>query len=115
MTKVLASSTSILPYGMLLTTVFQCFGVNLDSESDVRMSKPSDNINNACITPLGYEHDGRRWVEKAARALTVVDVETDEEAEIPPPSLTAPPSSYSPPPAPSTAAGSSSASPNWYQ
>ena len=70
-----------------------------------RMSKPSNSIDNACIARLGYEYDGHHWVEKAARAPAVVDVETDEEAEMDIPSLspTAPPSPPSPPPTPSTA------------
>ena len=81
-TKVPTSSRSIFPYRMLLTTAFQFFGADLDSESDMRMSKPSENINNACITRLGYEYDGRHWAKKVARAPTIVDVETDEEAEM---------------------------------
>ena len=58
----------------------------------------------------------RRWVEKARRAPTMVDIDTDEEAEmdIPPPSPTAPVSPHSPPPAPSTIVGASSAPPDWY-
>ena len=58
------------------------FGVDLYSESDTRISKPSDNIDNAYITRLGYEYDGCRWVEKAARAPTMVDVEINEEVEM---------------------------------
>ena len=82
----------------------------------MRISKHSDHIDNACITRLGYEHDGRHWVEKAARALAVVDVETDEEADmdIPSPLPTAPPSPHSHPPL-TDGVGSSSAPPNWYQ
>ena len=38
MSKVLTSSRSILPYRMLLTTIFQSFGVDLDSEVDIRMT-----------------------------------------------------------------------------
>ena len=115
MSKVLTSSRSILPYGMLLTAVFQSFGVHLDSEMDIRMSKPSDYIDNACITRLDYEFDGCQWVEKA-RALVVVEVDIDKEAEIdiPPPSPIAPASPHSPPPAPSTSVGASSAPPDWY-
>ena len=47
MSQVLTSFRSILPYGMLLTTIFQSFGVYRDSEVDIRMSKPFDNIDNA--------------------------------------------------------------------
>ena len=79
------------------------------------MSQPSDNINNACITHLGYEFDGRRWVEKA-RAPVVVKVDTNKEAQmdIPPLSPIAPGSPHSPPPALSTTAGASFALPDWY-
>ena len=114
MSKVLTSSRSILPYGMLLTTIFQSFGVDLDSDVDIRMSKSSDYIDNACIARLGYEFDGRHWVEKTC-APTVVKVDSNEEVEmdIPPPSLTAPASLRSPPFFPSTTiTGSSSAPPD---
>ena len=92
---------------MLLTLVLQSFGVDLDSEVDIRMSKPSNYIDNACISRLGYKFDGRHWVEKAGCALAMVDIDSDEEAEmdIPPPSTIAPASPHSPPPPPSTAAG----------
>ena len=55
------------------------------------MRKPYDNIDNACIKRLGYEFNGHRSVEKA-RAPAIVEVDTDEEAEmdIPPPLPTAP-------------------------
>ena len=88
----------------------------MDSKSEIRISKPSDTIDHVCIARLGYEFDGRHWVEKAGRAPTMVDIDTDEEAEmdIPPPSPTAPVSPHSPPPT-TTAAGSSSAPPDWYQ
>ena len=91
MSKAITSSRSILPYGMLLTTVFQSSGVDFNSEVDIRMSKPFEYIGNACITRLGYEFDGRGWVKKA-RAPAVVKVDTDKEAEIdiPPSSPTAP-------------------------
>ena len=70
------------------------------------MLKPSDAIDNACISRLGYELVNGDWREKGAR---VHDDETDEEAamDIPPPSPHAAPS---PPPA----TGSSSAPPEWY-
>ena len=79
------------------------------------MSKPSDYINNDCITRQGYVFDGRRWVEKA-RAPAVVEVDTDEEAEmdIPPPSPTTSASMHSPSPALSTTVGASSTLPDWY-
>ena len=116
MVNVLTSAHSVLPYGMLLTTMFRACGLDLDSESDIKISKPSDAIAHACTVHLGYEFDGRRWVEKAGRALAIVEVDTDEEADmdIPPPSPTTPASPHSPPPAPSTTAGASSAPPNCY-
>ena len=78
------------------------------------MSKPSDYIDNACIAHLGYDFDGRHWVEKAGHSLAMVDIDSDEEAEmhIPPLSPTAPAFLLSPPPA--TATGASSAPPDWY-
>ena len=41
MARVLTSAKIILPYGMLLTTIFRHFGLDLDSENDIRISKPS--------------------------------------------------------------------------
>ena len=110
MANVLNFAHSVLPYGMLLTTLFWACDLNLDSESGTRVCKPSDAIDHAWITQLGYEYDGRQWIEKVSRAPAVVDVETEEEAEmdIPPPSPAAPHSPPSPLPAPSTAARSSS-------
>ena len=98
---------------MLLTAIFRYFGLDLDSESDIRMSNPSDAIYNDYITRLGYEHDGRHWIEKVARALAVVDVETDKEAkmDIQPSLSTAPPLPYSPLPHDTS---SSSDRPEWY-
>ena len=111
MANVLTSAYSVLPYGMLLTTFSRACDLDSDNESDIRVSKPSVAIDHACITRLGYDYNGRRWVEKAARAPAVVDVDTDEEAkmDIHPPSPTTPPS------ASSTAAGSSSTLPDYYQ
>ena len=65
---------------------------------------------------MGFEFDGRHCIEKAGRVPAMVDIDTDEEAEmdIPPPSRTAPASPHSLPPAPSTTAGTSSVRPNWY-
>ena len=116
MSKVLICSRSILPYRMLLTSIFQSFGVDLDSEVDLRRSKLSDYIDNAYIAHLGYKFDGRQWVDKA-RALAIVKMDTNEEAEmgIPPPSPTTPPSPHSPPHAPSATVGASLAPPDWYQ
>ena len=104
MTNVLTSAHSVLPYGMLLTTLFRACDLDLDSENDIRISKLSDAIDHPFITRLGYEFDARRWVEKAGHAPAMVDVDTDEEAkmDILPPSPTAPASPYSPLPAPST-------------
>ena len=115
MVNVLTFAHSVLPYGMLFTTLFRACDLDLDSESDIMISKLLDAIDHACIAHLGYEFDGRRWVEKAGRAPTVVDVDTDEETEmdIPPPSPTAPHSPHSPSPTLSTATGASSAS-DWY-
>ena len=72
MTSVLTSSHSFLPYDMLLTTIFYHFGLDLDGETHIRMSKPS----NAMI--IASWHD---WVEKATRA-PVVEVDSDEEVDM---------------------------------
>ena len=79
MAKVIASSKSILPYGMLLTIIFEEFGIDLDSESDVRIPKTSNFIDNACLVRLGYQHDGRRWNERAHRAPAIVSLDSIDE------------------------------------
>ena len=78
------------------------------------MSKPSDYIDNACISRLGYKFDGRHWVEKAGRVPAMVDIDSDEEVEmdIPPLSPIALASPHSPHHA--TVAGASSTPPDWY-
>ena len=77
------------------------------------MSKSFDAIDNNCIARLGYEYNGRQWIEKE-RASTIVNVDTDEEAEmdIPPPSHIV---ACSPSPPPTDGTSSSSAHPEWYQ
>ena len=112
MVNVLTFAHSVLPYGMLFTTLFRACDLDLDSESDIRTSKLSDAIDHASIAHLGYEFDGRCWVEKAGRTPIVVDVDIDEKAEmdIPHPLPIAPPSPHSPSPALSTTVGASSAS-----
>ena len=82
----------------------------------MRLSKSSNHIDHACISRLGYEFDGRHWVEKAGRTPAMVDLDYDEEAtmDIPPPSPTALASPHSPSPTPATDDGSSSAPPDWY-
>ena len=113
MANVLTFVHSVLPYGMLLTTLFRACYLDLESESDIKVSKPSYVIDHACIARLGYKYDGRQEIKNVAHALAVVDVETDEESkmDIPPSSPTVPPS---PPPAPSTTTGLF-APPDWYQ
>ena len=77
------------------------------------MSKPFDAIDSYCVAQLGYEYNGRQWIEKAY-APAVIDVDTDEEAEmdIPPSSLTG---DLSPHTLPNVGVGSSSAPRDWYQ
>ena len=55
MANVLTSAHSVLPYGMLFTTLFWACDLDLDSENDIRVSKPSNAIDHACIARLGYD------------------------------------------------------------
>ena len=55
MTNVLAFAHSVLPYDMLLTTIFQYFEVDLDGETDINICKPFDAIDHYSISRLGYE------------------------------------------------------------
>ena len=114
MANMLTSAHSVLPYGMLLTIIFRACDLNLDGQTDIRVTKPYDAIDNAYISRLSYEHNGCEWVEKVAHTSTVVEEDTDEEAEmdIPPPSPTGAPSPSTPP---TVGAGSSAAPPDWYQ
>ena len=116
--RTLKSPRTILPYGMMLTTIFRHFGFDLDKETEVRMCKALDSINNTYISHLGYIHNRCQWVEKGFSASAPEEIDIDEEVEtgIPPPF----PHHYdsgtptlSPPHL--VDACSSSASPDWYQ
>ena len=109
MTRVLTSSKSILPYGMLLTTIFRYFGIDLDIENDIRLSKPSDTIGNNYITRASYKYNGRQWIEKAC-APAIINMDTDEEAEIDIPSPL-PAATHSPLPPPTDGTSSCSEHP----
>ena len=64
MSNLLTSTHDILPYGMVFTLMFRACGFDLSAETDVRMPKPFDAIDNACITRLGYEFTNGDWREK---------------------------------------------------
>ena len=115
MANVLSSTHSVLPYGMLLTTIFQHFEINLDGEIDIRIYKPSNAINNGSISGLGYELQRNEWVLKTTRVpATAEEVSDEEEAmDIPPPSPTTTPSPSTIAPSPTPGAGSSSLSFNY--
>ena len=55
MSNILSSIIGILPYGMVLTIMFRVCHFDLSAETEVQMPKPSDTIDNACISRLGYE------------------------------------------------------------
>ena len=77
----------ILLYGMILTTLFRTCHIDLSTEIIVRMPKPSDAIDNACIARLGYEYINGQWLKKGAYVPIALNDEIDEEAEmdVPPP------------------------------
>ena len=50
MANVLASAHSVLPYGMLLDTIFQYFEIDLDGETDIRICKTFDVIDHGSIS-----------------------------------------------------------------
>ena len=56
--NVLSSVHSVLPYGLLLTTIFQHFEINLNGETDIHLCKMSDAIDNGSISRLDYELQG---------------------------------------------------------
>ena len=113
MANVLSSAHNVLPYGMLLTTIFHHFDLDLDGEFNILVCKPFDAINNGSISRLGYELHKHEWVLKTTRVPIAVEEENDEEAamDIPLPSPIVDPSS----PPPTTGARSSSTLLNWYQ
>ena len=88
MSNLLTSAHGILPYGMILTTLFRACHIDLSTKTDVRMPKPSDAINNACTTRLGYEYIEGKQLEKGSHVPAALDYEIDEDAEtnVPPPS-----------------------------
>ena len=94
MANVLSSTHSVLPYGMLLTTIFQHFEINLDGETDICICKLSNAIDNGSISQLGYKLQRNEWVLKTTRVHTTVEEVNDEEEamDIPPLSPTAAPS-----------------------
>ena len=93
----LSSVNSVILYGMLLTTIFCHFDLDLDGESDIRVCKPSETIDIGSISRLRYELHGHKWVLKITHVPATAEEESDEEAveNIPSPSPTAAPS---PPP-----------------
>ena len=99
MANVLSSIDSVLPYGMLLTTILWHFEINLDGETDIRICKPSDAIDNGLISWLGYELHGNEWVLKTTFILAAAEEASDEEGAMDIPPLS-----------PTTGAGSSHAS-----
>ena len=93
MSNLLTSAHGILAYGMILTTLFRACHIDLSTKTDVRMPKPSNAIDNACITRLGYEYIEGQWLEKGACVPAALEDDIDKEA-IPPPSphvVTSPP------------------------
>ena len=105
MVNVISSAYSARSYSMLLTTIFQYFNIDLDGESDIRICKPSEAIDNGSISHLGYELHGNEWFMNTTCVPAIAEEASDEEAamDIPPP--TAAPLS----PPPTVGAGSSSA------
>lgn len=68
----------VLPYGMLLTAIFEFFGVPLDDETDVVAPKPTDVYSEATLRRMGFELDEEEniWVRNKSG-----DEEGDKEAE----------------------------------
>ena len=50
MVNVLASTHSVIPYCMLLTTIFKYFEIDLDGETEIRVYKPTDVIDHIFIS-----------------------------------------------------------------
>ena len=94
MANVLFSAHSILPYGMLLTTIFQYFKINVDGETDICICKPFDAIDNGSICRFGYELQRNEWILKTTCVLAATKEVSDEEEamDISPPSPTTTPS-----------------------
>ena len=95
MANVLAFAYSVLPYDMLLATIFQHFEIGLDDKTDMCICKSSDAIDHNSVSLLGYELERNQWVLKTTHVPAATEDESDEEAsiDIPPPSPTASPSS----------------------
>ena len=113
MANVLSSATSVLLYGMLLTTIFHHFDLDLDGESDIRVCKPFDAIDNGSISRLRYELHRHEWVLKTTHVPIADEEESNEEAAMNIP-LPSPAAALSPPPS-TTGAKASSTPVDWYQ
>ena len=94
MANVLASVHSVLQYGILLTTIFRHFEIDLDGETDICICKTFDAINHSSISHLGYELERNQWVLKTTRVPATIMDKSDKKAAIdtPPPSPMATPS-----------------------
>ena len=90
MANVLAYEHSVLPYGMLLTTIFQHFDISLNGEIDIHVCKPFNAIDKISISRLSYELMRNQWVLKTTQVPADAKEASDEEVamDIPPPSLT---------------------------
>ena len=80
MTNVLASAHSVHPYDMLLTTIFQYIGIDLDGETDICICKPSYAIDNGFISRLGYELERNQLVSNTSCVHDADKGESDEKA-----------------------------------
>ena len=77
--NILAFAYSIILYGILLTTIFQYFEIDLDGEIDISVYKSSNAIDNISISRLSYELLRNQWLLKTTRVPTAIEDESDVE------------------------------------
>lgn len=73
----------VLPYGMLLTAIFEFFGVPLDDKTNVVAPKPTDVYSEATLRRIGFELDEEEntWVRNETGDKEDKAEEEDEDED----------------------------------
>ena len=56
-----------LPYGMILTLIFQDFGVHISNQEPKRILRHTDHYNLKTLHHMGYKKDGDQWIRKKGK------------------------------------------------
>ena len=61
MNECFQSCKTILPYGALLTTVFEAFDILITDDDEVMNLRPTDTYNHASLRCMGYIFTDKLW------------------------------------------------------